>query len=183
MKKDNRWRHGTMALDLPPIPTEYKGRSACHLQTATLDKAVGDEVLLVIQEDADYGAKLARLNPFHLRCKSGMIRTSHGLVLFLLFRVSEGKRYECAYELFLNPHEMATVQLLSCWGQQSHIKVLLVESSIGQCLNWYEIVNVFGMDEVVAGLARVIGHEPAGDFALAQREVTRDYTLEMLMEM
>ena len=183
MRKENKWTKGPMRLIFPALPIELRGVSGCRLLTASFDSAVGDEVYLAILEAPEFCQRLAETRPFQVFCKSGVARTSHGLVLFLLFTVRDGTDEVASYELFLNPQAMRTYELLSGWGQQTHFKVVLLDNEAGQKRGWFEFDNNYGIDKTVALIAQCIGHEVKGDFALAQQEFRRNYSLDDLKRM
>ena len=182
MRLQNKWMQGEYVLRPPPLPAALVGSSSCTLQQATFDTDIGREGYIAILEDPDYCAKLTSLSPFNFHSKSGAIRTSHGLILFFVFQIFEGERNECTYETFLNPYRIETIQMLSGAGQQSHLKVLLVNSVSAECCNWWEFDNTFNLNEVAANVARAIGNKPAGRFEDAQQEVRDNYSLDDLLQ-
>lgn len=180
MRKHNKWTRGRVELRVPPLPPELRQRSGCIIDTATFDRQVGPEVYLAILEDTEYAAKLARTRPFELFCKPGLARTSHGMVVFMLFTVRSRDERVAWYELFLDPHQMGTIKMLSAWGQQSHFKALVIDYEEGRVRDWFEFENSFGIGEVAATVGQTIGHEPKGNFQLAQQEFMRDYSVDDL---
>ena len=180
MFKNNKWTKGPKQLIFPPLTEELLGKCGCRLQKATFDPMVGDEVYLLLLEGTDFCQELARTRPFNILCKSGLVRTNHGLVLFLLFTITDGKREVASYELLLNPHQIGSIEMLSAWGQQSHLKAVLMDNHSSEEIDWFEFENNYGMDKVVSTIAECIGHEDRGDFQLAQQEFFDNYELNDL---
>lgn len=181
--KNNKWNKGPMHLEFPPLTSQLKGKNGCRIEKAVFDPSIGEEVFIKILDEPIYAKELASTKPFNLFCKTGMVRTNQGIVLFILFIVTNGIEEIITFETLLNPHEMSTVNLLSSWGQQSHLKVVVMDNQKGDILNWYEFKNIFGIGDVVKTIAECIGHEEKGDFILAQQEFHRKYELEDLKKM
>lgn len=181
MKKDNRWTHGKVEFVAPPLPPALQGVTGCSFQEAIFDPNVGNEIYLAIFEESQYAHGLAKLRQFDLFCKTGVVRTSHGPLAFALFTVYDGKEYNSAYELFLDPYEGETIRLLSSAGLQSHFKVLIYDSVQGRLVDLFEFGNIYRFDDFAVGLAKAIGHEPRGDFVRAKAEFMRKYSIDDLI--
>jgi len=87
------------------------------------------------------------------------------------------------YELFMNPHNMKTINILSSLGMQSFLKVVIYDSERDCVCNLFDIANSFGFSEYVGTLAQVIGNEDPGDFSKAKEEFMNKYTLNDLLKM
>lgn len=105
------------------------------------------------------------------------------MVAFLVFNVYNKSNHISDYELFLNPHSMKTINLLSSLGLQSYLKVVIYDSERDCLCNLFELENVFGFNEFVGTLAQVIGNEVPGDFKKAKEEFMKRYSLEELLKM
>ena len=103
--------------------------------------------------------------------------------MFTLFIFCEGERYLGCYERYMDPHEMETVYSLSSLAQQTHVKVVFCDYVDGSIVDWQEFENVFDFQEVAVALAKVIGHEPEGDFLDAKDQFMRENPIEELLEM
>jgi len=167
----------------PPLPKNFKSATGCLFQEAIFDTKVGTEIYLAILEESDYSETLGSLKDINLFCKTGVGRTAHGMVAFLIFNVYNKSYHISDYELFLNPHNMKTINMLFSLGQQSYLKVVIYDSERDRLCNLFELENVFGFDEFVGTLAQVIGNEVQGDFSKAKEEFTNRYTFEDLLEM
>jgi len=183
MHKDNRWIHGKRTFVAPPLPKNLKGATGCLFQEAIFDPKVGSEIYLAILEEPDYCETLGSLERIDMFCKTGVGRTNNGMVVFLILRLFERNEHLSDYELFLNPHNMKTINMLSSLGLQSFLKVVIYDSKRDRVCNLFEIVNSFGFSEFVGTLAQVIGNEKQGDFSKAQEEFMSEYTLSDLLEM
>lgn len=180
MFKQNKWNQGRIHLVFPPLAAELKGKIGCRIQKCVFDPIVGEEVYLMILDEPLYAKELADIKPFNLFCKTGMVRTNQGMVLFMLFTIKDGEEEVVTFETLLNPHKMNTVSLLSSWGQQSHLKVIVMENQNGEIKNWYEFENDFGISDAIKTIAECIGHEKEGNFLLAQQEFYKNYDLDEL---
>ena len=183
MLKRNKWRHGKRDFVAPPLPPELVGHSGCLLQTGVVDREVGEEVVLLMMENHPYCERIAALDPPDLRVKTGVARTSHGQVAFVVYSVFDGTERIAAFESFLNPNEIGTFRMLSALAQQTHLHVILMDSDYNCLRGFFEFEDDLGFGDLVTGLAKVVGHEPIGNFALAQQEFMEQYTIEDMLAM
>jgi hypothetical protein len=181
MLKRNKWTHGRTTLEIPRLPTEWHGATACQFQDAVFDPKTGSEVCLLILDSAEYARAYSKVRPFNLYCTSGLVRTSHGVVAYIVWTVAAGSQGESQTEQFLNPHNADIIRLVSALGQQTHMKALVVNSDTGQLCDWFEFENNFGFRDFCGIMAQSIGHEPAGDFQAAMAEVMEQYTTADLL--
>ena len=181
MHKDNKWRNGPTTLEIPQLSSDLRGATGCCFQEAIFDPDVGQEVYLLILEEREYAEAYARTRPFNLLCTSGVVRTTHGIVAFLIWTVAAGSPAESQVEQFLNPSKLETIQLLSALGQQSHMKAMIVDSGSSSVCDWFEFENTFGFGDLCGVMAESIGHEPSGDFQAAVGEVMEKYSLQDLL--
>ena len=104
MLKRNKWTHGRNDLVLPPLPEELRRKTGCQFHEAVFDAEVGSEVYLAIFETGIYARKFAKTKPFNLHVTTGLVRTSQGIVGYLVWTIAEGSPVETVSEQFLNPH-------------------------------------------------------------------------------
>lgn len=168
---------------VPPLPREQLGITGCRFEEGIFDSNVGSEFFLTIFENEQYSEALANLGSFKLFCRSGVVRTDHGVVVFLLFSIYDQSEYFSSYELFLNPYEMGTIRLLSSLGQQTHLKVILYDSEENHLRDMIELENIYGFSDIAGKIAQVIGHEKEGDFLKAQQELMNRYTIDDLLKL
>jgi len=180
MTKNNEWiREDNMMSELPPLPAECRGTTRGLLLTATWDARVGPEVYLVLLEqgvrkgDTEGGA-------FQLSCDCTISKTDHGSVLLLLWTAEYDQGRRASYELFLDPHEMETIKLLSSLSQQTHLKVIVCDSLNERVKGRIEYENEFGIEQVTMAVIKSIAHEPDGDFELAKEQFRREQSIESL---
>lgn len=180
MFRRNRWFGGRVKLIAPPLHPALVGQSCAVLRSVVFDPKVGQEVVLYLLDDPDFSRQLGRLKPFHLVARTGAVRTSAGLIAFILWTVSSRRGHVVDYEHPLNPFEMGTIRLLSAAGQQSHLKVVILDSHQDEVVGFFEFENTFSLDRLAAGVAEVIGHEPTADFAATQAALRMEFSLEDL---
>lgn len=177
----NKWTHGRTKLHLPALPAEYVAMSGTMFKAFTFDSKVGEETCLLILDDPEFACELGCLNPFHLRATAGMARTSAGMIAYIIWGISSSEGDVGGYEQMLNPFNIETIQLISGVAQQTHLKVLMVNSLNGEVVGFYEIANTFDLDQLAAGIGQNIGNEPVADFAATQAALHREFSLEDLM--
>jgi len=183
MRKNNRWVHGKREFVAPPLPNNLKYATGCLLQEAIFDHEVGSEIYLAILEEPDYCETYSSLERINLFCKTGAGRTNNGIVAFVIFSLLEENKHLADYELFLNPHNTKTIEMLSSLGLQSFVKVVIYDSQRDRVCNLFDIENSFGFSEFVSSLAQVIRNERRRDFAKAKEEFMNKYSLKDLLEM
>ena len=183
MRKSNKWAQGPVTLNVPPLPPDLIGSTGCRFESATFSLKIGVEVYLAVLETPECARAYANLRPFNLFRVQGLVRTSHGVVAFIVWTVAANSSRETKMEQFLNPHSGETVALVSALGQQTYLKVLIVDSSTSQVCDWYEFKNSFGFDKFCAAMALSIGHEAVGDFNEAVAELTSIYSTEDLLDL
>ena len=183
MKKDNRWIHGKRKFVGPALPKNLKGVTCCLFQEAVFDIKVGKEIYLAILEKSDYSETYGSLKDIKLFCNTGVGRTTHGIIIFIIFSVYNESNHISDYELFLNPHNMKTINMISSLGQQLYLKVVVYNSEQDHLCNLFILENVFGFDELPGNLAQVIDKEDQGNFAKAKEEFINRYTLQDLLKM
>lgn len=176
----NLWKKGNVHLEIPPLPPEYQCVSGSVFKDFIFDSKVGNETALLLLEDPEFAKKLGSLKPFNLYSVPGMVRTSAGIIAYIIWSVSSRHGHVVDYEHPLNPFNMDTIRLLSNVAQQSHLKVLIVDSYNSRVEGFYEFKNNFRMDDFVSGISRAIGNEPVADFKATQAAMRNEFTVEML---
>ena len=177
MKNNKRTRDDDVMPELPPLPAECRGTTGSVLQVATWDASIGPEVYLALLEE-DAGKKDADTCTFQLSGDCTISKTDHGTVLLLLWTAHYGPEKTTTYELFLDPHEMETIKLLSSLSQQTHLKVIVCDSLNERMKGWIECENKFDIEQVTMGVIQSIAHEPEGDFELAKEQSRREQSIE-----
>jgi len=152
---------------------------------AILEDRIGSETALLLIDKTPFIYTLARVKPFDLMLKTGMVETSHGPVAFLLFYVPNAANpddpfFAHDYHLNLfNPGMMATWRDLA---RQSHWHLILVDAD-REVQDVLEFENVYGLDEALAGMTNVISDLQPGDFVLAKQEFCDQYSLKDLLDL
>lgn len=143
MSIDNRWRHGSRALAIPPLPSRLRGSAGCLLAEAIFDVETGPEIYLAVLEEPSWCLPLAATRPFEVFCKPGLAQTDSGGVIFLIWRIAAESKNEVVREQFLNPNNINTIRILSAVAQQTHLKALVINSQASEVVDWFESKNNF----------------------------------------
>ncbi len=176
----NKWTNGKVNFQIPPLPTEYRRASGAFFQSFTFEETVSEETALIIIDDPQFSRELGILNPFELWATPGMARTSLGSIAYIIWVVSSRHGHIVDYEHFLNPFEMGTIRLLSGVAQQTHLKVLIVDSYNSEVVGFVEFENNFDLGKFATVISQVVGTEPVADFAQTQEAVRKEFSLEVL---
>lgn len=181
MKKENRWSLGTQHFVIPAWPDDLKGRHGCALHRITLDASVGEEVCAIYMEEPDFADQYSKVAPFNLIVHSGLVRTPHGVVAFIVWQLAASSPQEVMVEQYLNPQNIGTYRLIASAANQTHFKLIVVDNQSGAVAAFIDFENVFRFDELVSTMATVIGHEPEGDFDAATQHVMNSFTIGELL--
>jgi hypothetical protein len=181
MRKENRWTYGTMDFVYPALPANLRGRHGCGLHRMTVDDAIGEEVCAVYMEDPAYADQFSKVHPFNLIAHTGLARTPHGVVAFIVWQIAAHSPQEVMVEQYLNPQSIATIRLVASAANQTHFKLIVINNQTAETAAFVDFENVFGFDELVSGMALAIGHEPEGDFAAASQHMMKTMTVPDLL--
>jgi hypothetical protein len=129
----------------------------------------------------DFAEQYGKVAPFNLVVHSGLVRTPHGIVAFLVWQIAAGSPQEVMVEQYLNPQNIATTHLVASAANQTHFKVVVVNNQSGEVAAFVDFENVFRFDDLVANMATAIGHEPEGDFSAATEHVMKNLTIAELL--
>lgn len=181
MLRDNKWRRGRVALRIPPLPDRLRGSAGCLLVEATFDHNQGPEIYLAVFEEPSWCLPLAATRPFNVFCKPGLAQTDSGALIFLIWRIAAGSNNQVVREQFLNPDKIETIRTLSAVSQQTHLKVLIINSRADEVVDWFEFENNFQFDRLLENAVELIGRVSSGDFSAAIEEFTAQNSLEDLL--
>lgn len=174
----------TRHWELPTLPPFFEGRSGILAFRATLDSSIGPEMVLPIFDHTTFVFDLAALRPFELFLKSGVVRTSAGPVLFLLFWLRNPKDDKpfAMWDITLNPHDSAQIQRYWELAHQSHWHVFVLGLA-NEVMGMYQFENGFGLADAIAFAVEACRPVPCLDFEAAKAEYERDYSLADLFAM
>jgi hypothetical protein len=150
-----------------------------------LEEHIGTEMVLFLIDKTPFIYTLAKVKPFELMLRIGMVATSHGPVAFLLFYVrnrDEPDNPFFTYDLHLNPFN---ARMMTTWrdlARQSHWHLLLVDGA-KEVVGFLEFANVYGLGEALAAIAKACCDLQPGDFNLAKQEFCDRYSLKDLFEL
>ena len=181
MKKENRWPHGTRDFVFPALPANLKGRHGCNLHRMTFDADIGEEICAVYMEEPNFAAQFSKVAPFNLIAHTGLARTPHGLVAFIVWQIAAHSPQEVMVEQYLNPHNIGAIRLVASAANQTHFKLVVINNQNGDVAAFIDFENVFQFDQLVSAMAIAIGHEPEGDFDVATQHVMNKMTIPKLV--
>ena len=180
MTFENKWSLGKVALHVPPLPSEYEGVSGAAFQAFTFDENVGKEICAVFFDDPQFSRELGALKPFRLNASTGTARTSAGDIGYIIWSISSHLGHMADYEHTLSPFEQETLDLLSAVARQSHIKAIVIDSTSGEVVGFYELENDFDFGRLAKNMSIVADKWPEANFALTREALRMEYTLKAL---
>jgi hypothetical protein len=181
MKKENRWPHGTTQLVFPDLSSDLSGRQGCGLHRMTFDSRIGEEICAVYMEEPQFAEQFGDVAPFNLIAHTGLVRTPHGVVAFIVWQIAAHSPREVTVEQYLNPQNIGTIRLVASAANQTHFKLVVINNQTTEVTAFIDFENVFEFGELVSGMALAVGHEPEGDFEAATQHVMKTMTVQELM--
>ena len=152
---------------------------------AILEDRIGSEMALLLIDKTPFIYTLAKVKPFDLLLKTGMVETSHGPVAFLLFYVPKAAGPDdpyFAHDYHLNPFDPGMMTTWRDLARQSHWHLILVDADRG-VQGVLEFENVYGLGEALAAMTNAVSELRPGDFALAKQEFCEQYSLKDLLNL
>jgi hypothetical protein len=180
MNIKNKWSLGQVALHVPPLPAEYQGVSGAAFQAFTFDESVGKEICAVFFDDPKFSRELGALKPFHLHATTGTARTSAGDIGYIIWSISSRLGHMADYEQTLNPFEQESRDLLSAVANQSHLKAIVIDSSSGEVVGFYELENDFDFGRFAENMSKIAYKGPEANFALTREALRLEFSLKDL---
>ena len=153
--------------------------------SAILEDRIGSEMVLLLIDKTPFIYTLAKVKPFDLMLKTGMVETSHGPVAFLLFYVPNAASPEdpyFAHDLHLDPFNAGIMATWRDLARQSHWHLILVDAD-QEVQGVLEFGNVYGLGEALDAMTNAVSDLQPGDFALSKQEFCDQYPLQELLTM
>jgi hypothetical protein len=154
-----------------------------HFNVATLQAEVGPEVILIFSEIRTFLIELRNQGPYQLRLNSGIMNTSAGPIIFLLWwfpPLIEGRPF-AGYELLISPKSGPFgTDLLNQADLQTHLHLVILD----ECQEVFAVVefeNTYGLGQLVAATEKVNPLPTGYDFFKAKEAFLREIPQERLL--
>jgi hypothetical protein len=182
---NNKWTHGKTHFVLPPLPPELRCSEGILPWRLALDPKAGSEMVLLLLDRTPFIHDLAKVRPFDLRLKTGLVRTSHGPLCFLLFYIPDPRHPGAVFlaiDAHLNPFEAQHVLAWRDLARQSYWHLILVGAD-DKLVDLFEFPNTFELDLTLDTLESVSPSMAGGNFNMAKSEFEATYTIDDLLRM
>ncbi len=171
-------RHFTTGNDWQ-IPAGF----GIHFNIATFQPEVGPEVILILRESRTFLTELRKQEPYQLRLNAGIVKTSAGPIVFLLWwfpPLIDGKPF-AGYELLVSPKPGPSgTDLLKRAALQTHLHLVILDEH-QEVFAVLEFDNAYGFGPLVAATEK-IDPLPAGyDFVRAKEAFLREIPQDSLL--
>ena len=181
----NKWKQGKVKWEnLGPFPwSGTEGFSGIAPISVVLDQEIGTEVALYIFDYTPFAHDIAKLEPFTLYLKTGLVRCPSGVVYFSVFWLHNPANPQepyAIYERIVDPNDSAMMQPYWELARQTHWHVFIVGPN-DQCLSWFEIENVFELRPGLEALSKALPDVPTKDFEKSKLEFQEMFTLQELL--
>ena len=150
---------------------------------AVVEDRIGTEMVLLLFDRTPFIYTLAKVKPFDLMLKFGMVETLNGPVVVLLFYVPNAATPDdpyFAHDYHVDPFDVGMMASLRDLARQSHWHLILVDGD-QEVQSLLEFKNVYGLGEALAAITDAIEDVQHGNFALAKQEFCNEYSLQDLL--
>lgn len=151
--------------------------------TAVLEDQIGSETVLLLIDKTPFIHEVAKVRPFDLHLKTGLVRTHNGPLIFMLFLLPDpwnpGEVF-ATWECHVNPFEPAHMNPFRDLARQSHCHVALLGKD-AHVVDLLEFENRFNLDLSLPGFEQACRGLPHGNFDLAKMEFCERYTTDDLL--
>jgi hypothetical protein len=167
----------------PPLPKKTLDQQGCSFQRGTFEPEVADEVYLSFREEPGYAEGYAEVKPLTLLAKTGMMRTPHGPVAFIVWQIAVGSPHQIAVVHYVDPQNAVSISLLAEAGDQTHLKLLVMNNITNAVTEFVNYENTFRLAEFEKAISRFTADEPVGDFGAASQYVMDTMGVADLLEL
>jgi len=147
---NNKWKHGKVSFKLPEdLPINFFTTEMIYYIPMTLDPDIGEEICLAIYDPTDFIYTLKNTKPLDLFLNVGVVKTSQGPLLILLFYVPNYLNPSdpiYGSDRPLNPFDDAGLKPWFKLADQTHWHVILVNKEL-ELVDLFEFENVFKLRE------------------------------------
>ncbi|MDP6943282.1 MAG: hypothetical protein QF464_03960 [Myxococcota bacterium] len=181
--KNTKWTQ-QVEMEPPELPDWFWERAGVTPVEGTVDDAVGDEVLLLINDPTEGAAELNAMEPFRLFVSSGSVETPHGALGFVLFFVpnlDDPYHPYAVWEILFDPKDEEMMGPFQSLAQQSHWHIVLFGPG-PEVLNAYELTNNYFLAEGLQEIVEQTEGKPCTDYEKAIAAAHEKFTLEALYE-
>lgn len=151
---------------------------------AILEDRISTEMALFLIDKTPYIYTLAKVKPFDLMLKTGMVETSHGPVAFLIFYVpnaADPGHFFFVHDCHLNPFNPSMMATWRDLARQSHWHLILIDGK-KEVVGVLEFENVYKLGVALDAMTKAVGEMHPGDFNLARQEFCEQYSLPDLFQ-
>jgi hypothetical protein len=180
----NKWSHGKTRFAVS-LPLYVSGAEGILPFRMIIDPQVGSEIALLLFDRTPFIYELAKVRPFDLIIKTGLVHTSHGPLCFLLFYVPDPRRPGQVYtaiEAHVNPLDVQHLVMWRDLARQSHWHLILVGAN-DEVVDFFEFENTFELGKTLDQIEAISPPVVSGSFDEAKIEFGATYTIEDLLLM
>ncbi len=179
--QNTKW---TQEVDISPpeLPEWFWENPGVTPVQGCVDDAVGDEVLLLVNDPTEHADKLAAVDPFGFSVTCGSIHTTHGSLAYVLFIVpKEDSPTEphAVWEILFDPLDEEMSAPFDALANQSHWHAVLFGPG-PDVLNVFEFSNNYFLGHGLKEVREKSVDSPCTDFEKAVAAAHENYSLEDL---
>lgn len=183
----NKWRLGKVSWSkVGPFPwSNTEDFSGIVPIPVILDEEIGSEIALHVFDYSSFAFDIAKLIPFNLHLKSGIVRCSSGLIYANIFYLDDPKNSKepfAIYEHISNPHDPNDMQIFWDLSRQFYWHLFVIGPS-DEVINFFEFKNNFGLQNSLDTLTHISPNTSPMDFASAKKEFQEMYSLHEFLSL
>ena len=180
--KNTKWT-SEVAVDPPELPDWFWQQAGITPVEGVIDEAVGEEIILLLNDPTENAEGFGKLDPFELNVSSGSVDTpEHGSLGFVLFIVPDREnpgQPHAVWEILFDPTDDEMTAPFHGLAEQSHWHAILFGPG-PEIVNIFEFENNYFLDAGMAEVAEQTADKPCTDFGEAIVAAHEAYTLEEL---
>lgn len=167
----------------PPLSKEKLGQRGCSLERGTFEPEVAQEVYLSFREEPGYAEGYDEIQPLKLLATTGMVRTPHGHVPFIVWQIAVGSPQQIAVVQHVNPQNAASLGLLAEAGNQTHFKLLIMNNLTNSVTTFADFENTFKLSEFEEKISRLPADKLVGNFGVASQYLMDNMSVADLLQL
>lgn len=180
---NNKWLHGNVTFEFPDLHPRILSSFGIKPVPFVLDPDVGQEIVLFITERNQNMHEFQERDNLRLETKAGLVNTSYGPVMFLLFIIPDPiDGNDVVHENSIDPTNPA--QLATYWklSNQQYWHLIMMDNQ-ANVHNFYEFENQYGLGHTLSQVQDVVKDMRSIDFLAAKAEYESKYSVAQLLSL
>lgn len=181
--QNNKWVHGDVQFELPNLHPRIISSPGLKPTPLILDQDTGLEIVLLAIEPGQALHKFHNRKSLRFEIKSGLVNTSHGPVMFLLYIIPDPvDGNDVVYENSIDPTNCDILETYRKLSNQQYWHLIFIDQQ-AKVHNFFEFENLYELGETLNQVEDVVKDMDSSDFLAAKAEYENRYTVEYLLSL